>query len=146
MPNIKKQNAPEGVCVDQAGGLGSVGKTKIFDCGMQSITAVCRELAANGVGLQNAAGSTQLDTLPRALQYRGARGLNTYEGTAAGYLRLATRVKELKESWDIYAVKEDVVGPDGLLHKGVARYVLLGRRQDINKLPAAQAQLSLGAV
>lgn len=142
MPNLKKQNAPEGVCVDQAGGLGSAGKTKVFDCGMQSITAVCQELAANGVGLQNAAGSTQLETLPRALQYRGARGLNTYEGTAAGYLRIATRIKELKDTWDIYTLTEDVTGPDGLVHKGIARYFLRGRRQD---MPKAQASLDLEA-
>jgi hypothetical protein len=37
------------------------------------------------------------ETLRMALQYRGARGLNTYEGTAAGYMRMATRIKELKE-------------------------------------------------
>lgn len=137
----KKQSAPEGARVDQAGGLKSTGKTKVFDCGMQSITAVCRELAANGVGLHNAAGSTQMETLPRALQYRGSRGLNTYEGTAAGYLRIATRIKELKETWDIYTLTEDVTGPDGLLHRGIARYILRGRRKD---LPPAQKSLELG--
>lgn len=141
MPNFKKQNAPEGACVDQAGGLKSTSKSKVFDCGMQSITAVCRELAANGVGLQNASGSTQLETLPRALQFRGSRGLNTYEGTAAGYLRIATRIKELKDTWDIYTLTEDVTGPDGLLHKGIARYILRGRRKD---LPPPQASLGLG--
>lgn len=137
----KKQNAPEGARVDWAGGLESTGKTKVFDCGSQSITAVCRELAANGVGLRNASGSTQLETLPRALQYRGARGLNTYEGTAAGYLRIATRIKELKDTWDIYTLTEDVTGPDGLLHRGIARYILRGRRKD---MPPAQGSLGLG--
>lgn len=136
-----KQNAPEGACVDQAGGLKSTGKGKVFYCGSQNITAVCRELAENGVGLQNASGSTQLETLPRALQYRGARGLNTYEGTAAGYLRIATRIKELKDTWDIYTLTEDVTGPDGLLHRGIARYILRGRRKD---MPPAQGSLGLG--
>lgn len=140
--SLKKRNAPEGACVDQAGGLKSTGKAKVLDCGSQRITAVCRELAKNGVGLQNASGSTQLETLPRALQFRGVRGLNTYEGTAAGYLRIATRIKELKDTWDIYTLTEDVVGPDGLMHKGIARYILRGRRDDVQP---AQQRLELGA-
>lgn len=86
-----------------------------------------------GVSLRSADSRSQLDTLRRALEFRGARGLSTYEGTAAGYLRLATRVKELKSQWDIYTLREDVIGPDGLLHKGVARYVLFGRRQDLQE-------------
>lgn len=120
-----------GVHVDQAGGPELTGQNRIFDCSRENITAVCDELARNGVALRNASGATQRETLRMALQYRGARGLNTYEGTAAGYMRMATRVKELKETWDIHALREDVIGPDGLLHKGVARYVLLGRRQDL---------------
>lgn len=144
MSNPKKQSAPGGALVNQAGGPVLTGQNKIFDCSAENITAVCHELACNGVALRNASGATQRETLRLALQYRGPRGLNTYEGTAAGYMRLATRVKELKETWDIYALKEDVVGPDGLLHKGVARYVMLGRRQDLDKLPPAQAQLALG--
>jgi hypothetical protein len=143
MPNLQKQSAPEGALVNQAGGPAVTGQNKIFDCSRENITAVCDELARNGVALQNASGATQRETLQLALQYRGSRGLNTYEGTAAGYMRLATRVKELKDTWDIYALKEDVVGPDGLLHKNVARYVLLGRRKDICN--PAQAQLALGA-
>lgn len=114
---------------------------KIIDCGAENITSVCEELRAAGVGLRAADGRTQLDTLRRALEYRGARGLNSYEGMAAGYMRMATRIKELKETWDIHALKEDVVGPDGLVHKGVARYVLLGRRKDLPKAPPAQQQL-----
>jgi len=106
---------------------------------------VCEELRAAGVGLRAADGRTQLDTLRRALEYRGARGLNSYEGMAAGYMRMATRIKELKETWDIHALKEDVVGPDGLVHKGVARYVLLGRRQDLNKAAPAQGRIEGGA-
>lgn len=141
MSKSKKQSAPEGALVNQAGRPVVTGQNKIFDCSGENITAVCDELARNGVALQNSSGVTQRETLQLALQYRGSRGLNTYEGTAAGYMRLATRVKELKDTWDIYALKEDVVGPDGLLHKNVARYVLLGRRKD---LQAAQGSLNLG--
>jgi len=118
---------------------------KVVDCGAENITSVCEQLRAAGVGLRAADGRTQLDTLRRALEFRGARGLNTYEGTAAGYLRLATRVKELKEQWDIYTLREDVIGPDALVHKGVARYVLLGRRQDLNKAAPAQGRIEGGA-
>ena len=142
MPKRRKKNASRvgGARVDRAGGLESTKQTTVFNCSPQSITAVCEELAKNGVALQNASGTTQRETLRRALEFRGARGLNTYEGTAAGYMRLATRVKELKDAWDIYTLSEDVLGPDGLLHKGVARYVLMGRRKD---LPPAQGELEL---
>lgn len=143
MADLRNKNASDigGALVDRAGGPEATGQNKVLDCGQQNITAVCEELAQNGIALRDASGATQLETLRRALEFRGARGLNTYEGTAAGYMRLATRVKELKEKWDIYALREDVIGPDGLLHKGVARYVLLGRRKD---MPAVQAQLDLG--
>lgn len=142
MPKRQNKNASRkgGARVDQAGGPKSTKQTAVFNCSSQSITAVCEELAENGVALQNTSGSTQRETLRRALEFRGGRGLNTYEGTAAGYMRLATRVKELKDAWDIYTLSEDVLGPDGLVHKGVARYVLLGRRKD---LPPAQGQLEL---
>lgn len=130
-----------GAHVDQAGGPETTGQNKVLDCSAQNITAVCQELVQNGIALRDSSGATQLETLRRVLEFRGARGLNTYEGTAAGYLRLATRVKELKDRWDIHALREDVIGPDGLLHKGVARYVLLGRRQD---LLIAQDQLQPG--
>jgi hypothetical protein len=145
MLNRQKQSAPEGALVNQAGGPVVTGQNKIFDCSEQNITAICDELARNGVALRNTSGTTQRETLRLALQYLGPRGLNTYEGMAAGYMRLATRVKELKDTWDIYALKEDVVGPDGLLHKGVARYVLLGRRQDLCDLAPVQARLALEA-
>lgn len=127
-----KANAPDqgSACLNRAGEP-TAKPQKIFDCGIENITKVCEELRAAGVGLQSADGRTQLATLRRALEFRGSRGLSTYEGTAAGYLRMATRVKELKASWDIYTVTEDVIGPDGLVHRGVARYILRGRRQDV---------------
>jgi len=132
MPNRQNKNASTrgGAHVDQAGGPKSTKQTAVFNCSPQNITAVCEELARNGVALLGTSGTTQRETLRRALEFRGARGLNTYEGTAAGYMRLATRVKELKDAWDIYTLSEDVLGPDGLLHRGVARYVLMGRRKD----------------
>lgn len=120
----------EGASLNRAGEPTAKSK-KIFDCGTENITKVCEELRAAGVGLQSADGRTQRATLHRALEFRGPRGLNTYEGTAAGFLRMATRILELKAAWDIYTVIEDVVGPDGLVHRGVARYILRGRRQDI---------------
>jgi hypothetical protein len=110
---------------------------KVVDCGAENITSVCEELRAAGVSLRAADGRTQRETLLRALEHRGPRGLNSYEGMAAGYMRMATRIKELKETWEIYTLREDVTGPDGLVHRGVARYVLLGRRQDLTE-PAAQ--------
>lgn len=60
------------------------------------IAKVVHDLQANGLALQNASGDSQLSTLPKVLEYLGPRGLSTYEGVAAGYLRIATRVKELK--------------------------------------------------
>jgi hypothetical protein len=120
----------ERAAVNQAGGA-TVEPQKIIDCGSENITSVCEELRAAGVSLRAADGRTQRETLLRALQHRGSRGLNSYEGIAAGYMRIATRIKELKETWDIYTLREDVTGPDGLVHRGVARYVLMGRRQDI---------------
>lgn len=136
-----KANAPGGggVPSDQAGGLGSA--QRVVDCGTQNITEVCSELFAAGVALRSTDGATHLETLRRALQFRGPRGLNTYEGTAAGYLRMATRVKELRDNWDIYTVHEDVMAPDGLVHRRVARYVLRGRRQDRPAPAAPQAVL-----
>ena len=89
----EKANAPGegGAGFDRAGGPAPT--QKIVDCGAENITSVCQELRAAGVSLRSADGRTQLETLRRALEYRGSRGLNTYEGTAAGYMRLATRVK-----------------------------------------------------
>jgi hypothetical protein len=105
------------------------------------IAKVVRDLQANGLALQSASGDTQLATLPRVLKYLGPRGLSTYEGVAAGYLRIATRVKELKATWEILTLRESYVGPDGLYHAGVARYVLVGKRQ---RQPDAQGSLDLG--
>lgn len=95
------------------------------------IAKVVRDLQKNGLALKNTSGSTQLETLPKALSYLGPRGISTYEGVAAGYLRIATRIKELKSTWEIVTLRESYVGPDGLFHSGVARYVLIGLRRGI---------------
>lgn len=105
------------------------------------ISKVCDEIVANGLALHNATGATQLETLRKVLMYFGPRGINTYEGTAAGYARLATRIKELKEAWDIRTLRENVVGPDGLYHARIGRYVLIGRRADFAN---PQGSLDLG--
>lgn len=127
----KKKSAPEGARVTQAGGPVATWQSKVFDCSSENITAVCEELSRNGIALKNASGAAQREVLLRALQFRGSKGINTFEGTAAGFIRTATRVLEIKRAWNIYTLREDVIGPDGLLHKGIARYVLLGRRQDV---------------
>lgn len=106
------------------------------------IAKLVRELQVNGLALKSASGPTQLETLPKALAHLGPRGMSTYEGVAAGYLRIATRVKELKASWEILTLRESYVGPDGLYHHGVARYVLTGRRRDAFD---PQGTLDLGA-
>ena len=110
-------------------------------CSTNTINKIVREIRKAGLQLRSTSGDTQLETLPKVLQHFGPRGLNTYEGVAAGYLRIATRVKELKDTWEIYSLREDIVGPDGMFHKGVARYVI-GKRKD---LPPAQQSLDLEA-
>jgi hypothetical protein len=99
-------------------------------CGVNQTNKLVRELRQVGLQLRSTAGDTQLETLPKVLEYLGPRGINTYEAVAAGYLRIATRIKDLEDEWEIHSLRENVVGPDGLFHKGVARYVMGGRRQD----------------
>jgi hypothetical protein len=99
------------------------------NCSAHHNNKVAQEIRRVGLQLKSTAGDTQLATLPKVLQFRAEQGLNTYEGVAAGYLRIATRIKELKDTWEIITVLEDVIGPDGLFHKGVARYVLIGKKK-----------------
>jgi len=145
MADRKMKNATAKGGASHVGGGGQAPTTKqkkTYDCGADHIRYVVNEIQWAGLQLRSTAGDTQLTTLPKVLEYFGARGLSTYEGQAAGYLRIATRIKELKETWEIISLREDVIGPDGLFHKGVARYVLIGKRKD---LPPAQEQLDLGA-
>lgn len=130
MPNPRKQNASREGGAKFTKLAGDVNEqSKIFECSANHISKVVRGLQDNGVGLQGTSGATQIATLRRALEYLGARGLNTYEGTAAGYARLATRIFDLEaDGWLIASLRENIIGPDGLFHRGVARYVLIGRR------------------
>lgn len=127
--------------VNQAGGPRATKQKKTHYSDHHSINNVLAEIRAAGLRLSNTSGDTQIATLPKVLAHFGPRGLSTYEGVAAGYLRIATRVKELKETWVINTLREDVIGPDGLFHKRVARYILIGKRKDVE----AQRVLDLGA-
>ena len=143
MLNPKKQNAPEGggASIAELGGGDKV-QTKTLECGSNHINKIVEEIRSVGLQLRSTAGDTQLETLPKLLQHFGPRGLNTYEGVAAGYLRIATRIKDLEDAWVINSFRENVIGPDGLFHKGVARYILVGKRKDMQP----KRSLDLGAV
>lgn len=141
MPKPKKHaRIVAGASLSKLAGGGS-GQNKLIECSADDIAKVVRELSEQGLALGNASGATQLDTLPKALQHRGPRGLSTYEAVAAGYLRVATRIRELKATWNILTLRESYVGPDGLFHTGVARYVLVGR---IDRTKAVQGSLDFG--
>lgn len=130
-----------GVNVGVGGHASTTKRKKAFKCGNNHITHVVQELRDMGVGLCGSATDTQLEMLPKALEYLGARGLNTYEGTAAGYCRLATRIQDLEErGYLIASHREDVYDQFGIFHKGIARYVLIGKRADAPPEP----QLDLG--
>lgn len=131
MPKNENANSGEaaGVGVGGGGEAKATKQRKRRLCGDDYIKDRVREVKEVGLQLHSADGATQLATLPRILQYFGPRGLNTYEGVALGYLRIATRIKELKEHWEIQTVREDVIGPDGLYHVGIARYILTGKKR-----------------
>lgn len=125
-----KQNAPKNgdAQVDQAGRLGATGQSKVFDCSSDHISNLVQELRDNGLALASTSGQAQTATLRRALAYLGPRGLGTYEGAAAGYPRLAARINDLRSAgWCIVSRRENVIGPDGLLHEQVARYILVSK-------------------
>jgi hypothetical protein len=126
-----KQNAPSigGAQVDQAGGQGTTGQIKVFECSSNHISNLVQELRDNGVALACTSGLVQIVTLRKALAYLGPRGLGTYEGAAAGYPRLAARINDLRSAgWSIESHRENLIGPDGLRHAQVARYILMGKR------------------
>ena len=143
MPDLEKQNASTkgGASIAKLGG-GDKGQTKTLYCCVNHINKKLEEIRLAGLRLRSTSGDTQLATLPKVLAYFGPAGLNTYEGVAAGYARIATRVKELKNVYVIDSVREDVIGPDGMFHKNVARYTLRGKRKDMQ--PEQQA-FDLGA-
>lgn len=104
-------------------------KVKAFVCGVQHTSKLRSELTSQGLSLRDASGLTQCQTLLLVLKYLGARGMNTLEGVACGFLRIATRVQELEaDGHIIQAVKESAIGADGLVHTGIARYIYKGRK------------------
>ncbi|KIF80711.1 hypothetical protein [Noviherbaspirillum autotrophicum] len=128
---LKNNNARNeaGADVTELGG-GVTQQRKILHCSYKHIKSILNELSRAGLALSGVNTLTQRAVLLKTLQYLGPRGLNTYEGTAAGYARLATRIQELEEDWIIASQRETVIGPDGLVHPGIARYVLVGLRKD----------------
>lgn len=143
MPKCSDENAATagGAHVDQGCGPETKEqKKKVLICDASDISNFVSEIASVGLQLRSAGGNTQLATLPKVLEYLGARGANTQQLFALGYLRAATRIKDLEDRYVIASLREDVVGQDGLLHKGVARYVLMGLRKDL--LPS-QGELEL---
>lgn len=118
-------------------------KADVLKCGTHHINKVRNEIHAAGLSLDGTSGGTQLGTLLRVLQYLGPRGINTKEAEGCGYFRIATRIQELEDAgWKIAVPKERIIGADGLIHKGIARYTLLGRRSDFID---QQGSLDLGA-
>ncbi len=132
MPNPTKANASRegGANVTELGG-GVTGQRKVLRCGVHRTSKLRRELQAHGLALRDTTGATQCQTLLRVLEYLGDRGINTPEGVACGFYRIATRVQELEaDGWLIASYRERLLGADGLVHVGIARYVLIGRRAD----------------
>jgi hypothetical protein len=124
-----------GGSVDQGGGPEATKQQKKTQwCDQQSINKKMEEIRVAGLRLRSTSGDTQLATLPKVLAYFGTAGANTYELTAMGYCRAATRIKELKDVYVIDSVREDVIGPDGMFHKNVARYILRGTRKDMEPI------------
>ena len=128
MAQKKQSPRKEGSDVTKLGG-GVTQRSNFLHCSHQHIKNILNELSLAGLALGGVNTLTQRVVLLKTLQYLGPRGLNTYEGTAAGYARLATRIQELEEEWEIESQRETVIGPEGLIHPGVARYVLIGNHK-----------------
>jgi hypothetical protein len=144
MPNSRKRNAPGRgrASLSKLAGGGS-GQNKILRCGVKHISILRRRIHAAGLSLSSTRTESQLNTLLKVLQHLGEDGLNTPEGVGIGFARIATRVFDLElRGWRIDSLREDVITADGLKHKGIARYVLRGRRTDFID---PQGSLDLGA-
>ena len=143
MPSPRKQNASTvgGASIAKLGG-GDKRQTKTLQCSFDHINKKLELIQLAGLRLRCTSGDTQLATLPKVLSYFGSAGLNTYEAVALGYARVATRILELKDVYVIDSVREDVIAPDGMFHKNVARYILRGKRKDMQPI---QQPLDLGA-
>lgn len=142
MMESRKQNASNkgGAQFTKLAG-GMKGQSKIFRCGVQHISKLRGELQRNGLALHDTASHTQCKTLLRVLQYLRDRGINTPEGVGCGFYRIATRIQELEDSGNIIASRrERLIGADGLIHSGVARYILIWRAVRVDP----QGALDLG--
>lgn len=137
-----KQNAPNQGGAPFTKRAGRVtGQKNVFRCGNQHTSKLKIELQAQGLALTDSSGRSQCETLLRVLKYLGPRGINTLEGNACGYLRIATRIQELQALGHvILSPRENLIGPDGLFHQGIARYVWIGHGQQFNP----QGSLDLG--
>lgn len=126
MKKSKNKNAPnkrDAHFTKLAGGVKT--QKKVFRCGVQHTSKFRIEVENAGLGLSEVSTETQCQTLLRVLQFVGSRGINTLEGVACGFMRIATRIQELEaEGHRILSIRERVIGADGLIHSGVARYVL----------------------
>lgn len=132
MPNPQKQNASGkgGASIAKLGG-GDKGQNKVFKCGSHHIAKLRREIDGACLGLQATSAATQCSTLIPILEYLGDRGLNTPEAVGLGFYRIATRIQELEAAgWQIFVNRERLLGADGLVHIGIARYHLMGRSDD----------------
>lgn len=138
-----KQNAPDfgGVPVTKLAGR-VTSSSVAFVCDEKHISNFRNELAASGHRLKDTDGQTQCDTLLRVLQHVGARGINTPEGVDCGFYRIATRIQELEaRGWVISSRRERIIRADGLEHGGIARYCLIGRKDECEP---SQASFNLG--
>ena len=112
-------------------------KNKVLVCDDRHIRTLRRELRRAGLSLQDTTSTTQCQMLIRILKHLGNRGLGTLEAVGIGIYRVATRIEELEAAGFVFAsIRESVIGSEGLLHAGMARYVLLDKR-------SASRQLSL---
>jgi hypothetical protein len=138
----RKRNAPSGGARSTKLAGGVDGQIKIVKCTNNHISKLRRRLHAAGLLPNSTKTETQLDALLKILLHLGEAGLNTPEGTGIAFARLATRVWDLEmQGWRIDTLRENVITADGLLHRGIARYVLRGRRIDFAD---PQSSLDLG--
>ncbi len=72
--------------------------------------------------------TAQRQTILDALKQRHGLGITTLEARQElGIMSPAPRVKELRvRGYHILTIPTDIVTDDGVMHQGVARYVLLG--------------------
>ena len=120
---------------------GNVKSKKIYRCGVQHTTKFRKEIERVGLALKDSSTEVQIETLIKILLYRGSKGINTLEGMACGFLRIATRINEIKaEGYIIEKSEENVIGSDGIVHRGIARYFM----KSLEKRISPQLSLDLG--